>query len=229
MSSSIADVINQRLEELVGKLPSTTNNTSSQPSILVLLAGGSLVESYSEILAKLERLAEKYRLEISISLTDERIATNNTWQELEKISIELSADSKIQLVRPASPELDNSWRDADLKIGVFGAGNDLHTAGILPFDPEIFVRIFPLGIDFTSYDVPTSHQNQTAAKRWTITPAGISKLDLALLALGQGKEAVVSFVERNFYNANEISSNQHHEYPLLTLRTAKNFELVSVS
>jgi 6-phosphogluconolactonase/glucosamine-6-phosphate isomerase/deaminase len=229
MSSSIVDVLSQRLHELVGKLPSTQNNGSSHPTILVLLAGGSLVQSYSEILAKLDSLAEKHGLEITISLTDERIAANNTWQDLEKFDQELNAGGKIRLVRPASPELDDAWRDTDLKVGLFGAGNDLHTAGILPFEREIFASIFPVGIDFTKYDVPTSHPNQTTSKRWTISPIGISKLDLALLVLGEGKQSVANFVEKNSRLSNVDIIDRQHEFPLLALRTAKNFELVQTS
>ncbi len=229
MSSSISEVLNQRLEGLIGKLPSTTNDASSQPFVLVLLAGGSLVENYVEILAELEILAEKHGMQIGISLTDERIADNNTWQELAKLAQELPPSSRLQFVRPASPELANVWHAAQLKVGLFGAGNDLHTAGILPFEQELFKRIFPENVDFTSYDVPKSHPNQTSPKRWTISPSGISKLDLAILVLGQGKEAVANFVENSFHLSGENTAHRQHEFPLLALKTAKNFELVQIN
>lgn len=165
----IANRINQELE---------SNN------VLLLLSGGSNVSLGVAVVKKLNR-------KLTVGLIDERYGPvghkDSNWQKLLEAGLEaenvellpvLESDFSLSETAAAYASRLREVSAEKTVIGIFGIGEDGHTAGILPHSEAVDSTDL-----FTSYIGPDF-------QRLTITPAFINQVDVAfLVAYGDNKRA----------------------------------------
>ncbi len=155
-------------------------------SVFWLMPGGS-----ASIIAVLASKLIPHELlgRLSISLTDERFGPvrheNSNWLKLKNAGLDLEAlrvypvlngDDFESTIKTYNNLLMEKLSGADYKIGLFGIGEDGHTAGILPNSPDINSPEFAVGYVAGDYT------------RITMTAHAISKLDEAIaFAVGDAK------------------------------------------
>lgn len=165
--------------------------------VLLFLTGGSSVAVGSEISKMLAREDLSFD-NLIITLTDERYGDvghrDSNWQQLldngfningAKIIPVLQDKDLENTVKAFSKNLSDIFKEADFKIGLFGIGKDMHTAGILPESEAVECRELACG-----YDTPIF-------SRVTITKNVVDLLDEAVVFLqGENKKDVVKNLER---------------------------------
>lgn len=176
---SANDIANTIIEQLKAK-----------KRVLWLLSGGSSIP----IAIKASQILKDYDLSnLSVTLTDERYGEvghkDENWQQLLDGGLDLP---RANLYRPLigesiqkTTDLFNNWllkslNEADYKIGIFGLGEDGHTAGIKPGSKA--VKSTDLATFFTADDF----------KRITIGFVAISRLDKVFIqASGINKRNII--------------------------------------
>ena len=133
-------------------------------------------------------IAEHPHSNLSVTLTDERYGevghTNSNFQQLIDFGFSLPQAKMIPVLDGKNIKettanfnaiLKEELKKADYKIGLFGAGIDGHTAGILPGSEAVYTE--ELVFDYTAPDF----------ERITITPKTIVQLNEAVVFM-QGRE-----------------------------------------
>ncbi len=161
--------------------------------VLFFVTGGSSVPVAVKTAETLDRLCQSINKRdllshLTITLTDERYGrvghADSNWRRLldngfslpgAKLAPVLTGKNRALSVENFNKFLDQEFRAAEYKIGLFGVGKDGHTAGVLP--SSIAVGCRDLVCD---YDAPPFF-------RITMTPRAIERLDEAVVFV-QGKE-----------------------------------------
>lgn len=158
--------------------------------VLWLVPGGSAIGVATEASRLIKRFSPS---QLTISLTDERYGLaghrdSNEFQ-LTNAGFNMRIGNFISVLNGESPEvttrnfssaLGESLKSNDYSIGLFGLGEDGHTAGIKPGSSA--VNSLNLAEGFTGDDF----------ERITITPTAIKKMDEAVVyAIGESKHAQI--------------------------------------
>ena len=165
-------------------------------NVLFFVTGGS---SISVAVKVAEILREHPHSKLTIMLTDERYGpldhTDSNWHQLLQKGFDLPQAKLIPILTGDSSEittekfntnLDQEFKKAEYKIGLFGVGKDGHTAGILPNSVAVLHQDLAC-----NYDTP-------AFSRITMTPKSIEKLDEVVVWMqGEEKWEVVKNLENN--------------------------------
>jgi len=175
------------------------NQLKEGKKVLFFVTGGSSVVVGIEVVKILENRVEENLLKnLVVTLTDERYGEVNhkdsNWYQLVSrgfnlkgarlIHILICSDSETTL-KAFNKVLTDELEKADYKIGLFGIGKDMHTAGILPNTVAADSDDFACGYDTSQFS------------RITITPKTILKLNEAVVYLkGQEKKDVVKNLEK---------------------------------
>lgn len=158
--------------------------------VLWLTSGGSAIDISTQIA---KSLAEVDCSNLYISLVDERYGeighSNENWQQLLNSGFNIK---KATLHRPLSSDSQkkttenyNQWMVEQLKLsnfslGLFGIGNDGHTAGLKPHSDVISSQASIASYSWSDYE------------RITMTPKSITKLDIAVAqAFGRDKDSAL--------------------------------------
>lgn len=164
--------------------------------VLWLVPGGSAIE----IAVKTARQLPVNQLSnLTLTLTDERYGpvdhAESNWFQLQIASLKLpgatlkpvlSGDDMPTTVKNFANMLRLELKAADYVIGLFGIGEDGHTAGILPGSPAVASADLAVGYDGGQY------------RRITITPAAIARLDQAVVfAAGKAKHPQLVKLEKD--------------------------------
>ena len=171
---------------------SISTELNKDKKVLWFASGGSSISIAS--LVSLILHSENQNLQnLTVTLTDERYGeighADSNWQQLQNAGFILPKAKLIPILSGKSIEettldfknnLITAFKDTDYSIGLFGAGIDMHTAGILP---ETLAT--------TSLDL-TTHYHTEIFNRITITLRTIRALNEAILYLkGKNKLPVL--------------------------------------
>lgn len=158
--------------------------------VLWLVAGGSSIP----IAVEVSKMLTKSRLSnLSVSLTDERYGPigykDSNWQQLLEAGFILQGAKLMPVLEGGNPEdtnllyagiLASQLKDCDFSIGLFGIGQDGHTAGILPGSPAVATKTLTACYDGKDF------------KRITTTLQTITKLnEVVVFAVGKEKWPVL--------------------------------------
>jgi len=136
---------------------------------------------------------------LTISLTDERWGpvghSDSNWQRLKDAGFEsrgarlvpvLNGQDMDRTTREFDHRLAVELKAAEFSLGLFGLGDDGHTAGILPGSPAVNAKTLTAGYDAGQY------------KRITTTPKAISLLDEAVVyAVGEEKHEAIDNLDQD--------------------------------
>lgn len=192
--------------------------------VLWLLSGGSgltIAVEAATLLAGGEHLKN-----LIVSMTDERYGkvghADENWQQLLDAGFVLTGAKKYRPLRDTDKQstIDafDSWikkqfAAADFCIGVFGVGDDGHTAGIKP------------NTNATSAGGYTTHFKGADFERMTITYQAIHKLDEAVIqASGAGKQVVLQQLIDRSQPLATMPAQILHKVPLTTLYTDQQLQ-----
>jgi len=168
--------------------------------VLFLVAGGSSMVVALKVAELLRNYPQQNLIKnLTITLTDERYGpldhSDSNWYQLlrggfalspAKLIPILSGDDFMATTKKFNENLNQEFRLADYKIGLFGIGADGHTAGILPGSEAVKSEDLACG-----YDTPTF-------SRVTITPKTIEKLDEAIVwTQGENKWSLLENFGKN--------------------------------
>ncbi len=160
-----------------------------------------------------------------VSLTDERFGpighTDSNWRQLNMAGFELPRAKLLPILGGQDIEattegfkrtLEQQLAAANYRIGLFGIGNDGHTAGILP--NSLAASSAELA---ACYDADPRSGSGASFTRITITPKGIARLDEAVAyATGEAKHPALNQLEQVLPLAQQ---------PAQALKTAKKFSV----
>lgn len=158
----------------------------SGKKILWLLSGGSSLDIAVRVSQNLKGM---YLGDLTVSMTDERYGLpghkDENWQQLLDAGLSLpganlyrplNGKSRINTTIDFNKWLESALDEAEYKIGIFGMGEDGHTAGISPGTKAVSSR--ELAAEFTGHDF----------ERITITPTTVAQMDEAIIQIsGQNK------------------------------------------
>jgi 6-phosphogluconolactonase/glucosamine-6-phosphate isomerase/deaminase len=161
----------------------------SNKKVLFFLTGGSSIPVGLNVAELLKNISDKNLIKnLTITLTDERYGEvghkDSNWQQLTekgfslpqaKLIPILTGESRDIAVGKFNENLEQEFKKADYKIGLFGIGADGHTAGILPESSAVNAEAYAFGYKTEKFE------------RITITPKMIEKLDEVII-WAQGKE-----------------------------------------
>lgn len=161
--------------------------------VLWCVSGGSAIDAAVEARKKI-----KDSTQLIVMQVDERYGEpgheNSNWQRLLDSGFStngityrpmLAGLSFDETTRRSNEMLAESFEAADVKIGLFGIGNDGHTAGILPDSPA--VQSGDLVANFIGPDF----------QRITMTSKAIARLDMAVAyARGDNKAEQLALLKR---------------------------------
>lgn len=200
---------------------SILNKLKSGKRVLFFLTGGSSIAVGVKIAELLREYPQQNLIKnLTIMLTDERYGPldhldSNWYQLIQKgfslptallIPTLIGADT-ITTTEKFNKNLNEEFMVEGYKIGLFGIGQDGHTAGILPDSLAVSSEDLAFG-----YDTPTF-------SRITITPCAIEKLDEAVVwAQGEDKWKVLKDLEKDISVAQQPSQILK-KVPLLTIFT----------
>jgi 6-phosphogluconolactonase/glucosamine-6-phosphate isomerase/deaminase len=212
--------------------------THQNEKVLLLLSGGSAVKLYDRIKYYVSSITDNY---LAIAQVDERfqpvnnddvnaitIGKTGLWEACEKKNIPYCLISQEGTLKEAAEKYNNQIASLigkyPFKIGVFGIGEDAHTAGLLPgYEKEWNTDKLVVG-----YDTDKQRQNSPAGlicpqiirHRITVTPKALRQLDHAIVvAIGEKKRGAIE-------NAlNPMSQNNLNKYPAVILQKIKKVDL----
>lgn len=197
-------------EFLVGKIAAKLRANSP---VLFIASGGSTAPVAAGVCADLTgAFADRrkiLKLLMSVTLADERYGPeghpDSNWRLLLEKGLEPKTFASFPILKPTSGAKGEEERDtmafADMLtdaaarrehdslyvVGLFGIGEDGHTAGILPGSPAAAISVND-SVYATSYRSAIFH-------RITITPAFFRHIDLAVaLAVGEKKRGAIDAV-----------------------------------
>jgi 6-phosphogluconolactonase/glucosamine-6-phosphate isomerase/deaminase len=188
--------------------------------VLLFLTGGSSIPVGVEV-AKL--LSNHSCENLTVTLTDERYGPlghkDSNWQQLLNLGFNLSQAKIIPIL--TNDNLDQTTEkfnnflnqkfiineDNEYKIGLFGIGEDGHTAGILPESAAVNSGNWAFGYKTEKFE------------RVTITPKTIEKLDEAIVwTQGENKWKVLEDLEKDIDTIKQ-PAQVLKKVPLLTIFT----------
>ncbi len=203
-----------------------SSQLSHKNNVTWLLAGGSAINIYREMLDLIKLDLDFSRL--SISLGDERYSKNPahkdaTWPIFEKLELfvelkKLGANI-FQILSGKSIEKDadrfnnflkDRLRDSDFILCNLGVGTDSHTAGILPMnDMKLFEETYP------ENRLAVGHKHGGVhPKRITVTPGFLKKANkITVFMIGSDKKPVLK--ELHKYKELEKTQNMIYKHPAL--------------
>ncbi len=230
----------------------------SNASVLLLLSGGSAVGVYEEMMKLLPTLSASSYSKITVGLVDERYSADPNHEGSNTVAIEKTGffdffrghGARIEtILHGKSMEEEVSvYNEAishqllAISIGIFGIGEDGHTAGIFPTAiKEEFTGLYEKNVilnsfqDLKTYEIPKQVRNDGIenfvvghhegippfADRITITPSCISKLDYAfLVAQGEKKKEPLEKLSK-------ASLDDRYQIPAVILKQSKNLTIVT--
>lgn len=179
-----------------------SDRLKSGQQVLWLVSGGSAVA----VAVRTRQLIGRVPLagQLQVGLADERYGLpghpHSNFQQLAEAGFDTTGVVMLTVLRGKNmtdsaqdyaAALENSLDKADVKIGLFGMGKDGHTAGLLPGNPIMNETGFA-----GCYRAPDF-------ERISITPAGIRRLDVAVLyAAGSEKWPALREV---FQNSSDVT------------------------
>ena len=185
-------------------------------NVLWFVAGGSSIPVAVEA-ARIIR--EHSHQKLTVTLTDERYGpldhTDSNWRQLFEKGFNLPGALLIPVLgennRTVTTEKFNTILEEELKnneyvIGLFGAGVDGHTAGILPESPAV-----------SSNDLACVYHTESF-ERITITPKAIGYLDeIIIFAQGREKWKVIEDLLEREIDITKQPAQILKQAPLLTI------------
>ena len=187
-------------------------------SVLLFLSGGSAIE---QEVAMLKSFSQSQKERITLSMVDERAvpyeSVDSNWGSILQLYPEIEDEFDYITINPEkdpgeaaielSTELNTVIVNFDQVIGIYGVGEDGHTAGMQPMDEDEFTERFLQPHVYACY-----YEGQDFP-RVTTTNAVIKKLDHCLVyAVGKGKKSVLEDLQ------DEVPA---HEMPSQLLKNAK--------
>lgn len=166
-----------------------SSHLAKDEKVLWLLPGGSSIA----VAAAAIRLIDGPTQNLTISLTDERFGPqghkDSNWYQLEGAGFDFKNARKLPVLlgknlqataKNYSDLLKEAFKNADYRLGFFGAGADAHIAGIKPGSPAISSPGFAEGYKWDDFI------------RLTMTPNAIRRLDEAVVYMkGEEKWPVI--------------------------------------
>jgi len=211
-------VINKNIEEISNHISSIINRELSfGKKVFWFVSGGSVVPIEVLVSQKINKDLSK---NLVISLVDERYGifnhSDSNWFNLIKNGFEisnikcipyLSGLSFIETKKEVALSIEENLLKSDYKIGVFGIGEDGHTAGILPYSEAIHEEEL-----ICAYNTPLY-------QRITITPKTILMLDEAIVyAVGENKWDALEKLKKEI-TVEEEPAQILKKVPVLTIFT----------
>jgi 6-phosphogluconolactonase/glucosamine-6-phosphate isomerase/deaminase len=182
-------------DQVAEYLAATINDhLNNNEKTLWLVAGGSSIY----VAAEASKMLAKSKLgNLSVSLTDERYGPvghkDSNWQQLLEVGFVLPNARLLPVLNDGDLNdtalsyagmLAMELKSCNFSIGLFGIGEDGHTAGILPSSPAVSTRALAIGYDGGMF------------QRITMAPAAIVKLDEAVVyAFGKPKWPILDKLE----------------------------------
>ncbi len=166
------------------------SSLKADKTVLWLLSGGSSLRIAIEAA---KQLADIDLSNLYVTLTDERYGPidhpNENWHQLLEAGFHLNGahvyrplvgDSLVGTTEQFNAWLEQAFEKANYKLGIFGTGNDGHTAGIKPHSPAVTSQQFACSFEAADFT------------RLTITVRAIARLDEAIIqASGDDKQAIL--------------------------------------
>lgn len=196
---------------------------------LVLLSGGSAVGIYHGLVEELggkipvsnlyfAQVDERYFGETQISniqINAEKIGETGLWKVCEEMDIPYFLVSQETTFEESVKEYDQTisklFKEYRSVIGVFGIGEDGHTAGLLPH----YGKFWNINNYVAGYE-----NKGTYTKRISLTPMAISKIRQGVVvAAGEKKKTVIG----NLLNIN--FADNLNKFPAAILRKIKTTDL----
>ncbi|MGH7249519.1 MAG: 6-phosphogluconolactonase [Minisyncoccia bacterium] len=207
---------NEVAEFIAGKI---LEKIKQGKKVLWFATGGSSTKAGIET-AKI--ISEYPHRNLTVTLTDERYGPvghpDSNWAKLTAGGFNLLEATVIPILtgenrsvtsQEFNIKLKEALKRADYKIGLFGVGADLHTAGILPGSPAL-----------DSNEFVSDYKSETF-ERITITPRVIRALDEAVVfAQGREKEPALEKIfssSENHLSTKDAPAQILKEVPLLTV------------
>ncbi|MFZ1019602.1 MAG: 6-phosphogluconolactonase [Minisyncoccia bacterium] len=191
--------------------------------ILFLATGGSSIAVGAKVAELLKNISDKNLSQnLTVMLTDERYGKvghkDSNWQQLlekgfdipqAKLFPILTGDDRDTTVEKFNKNLEKEFKINDTyKIGLFGIGQDGHTAGIVPESSAVNAEGYAFGYETEKFE------------RITITPKTIEKLDEAIIwAQGENKWPIIKNLEEENIPVQKQPAQILKKVPLLTIFT----------
>lgn len=223
------EIMNSAAEYFWSKLKEALK---TEKKILLLLSGGSAIEVYKNLADQFKKQKKHFAKNLAVGLVDERYGPMGHLDSNEKqirdtgfydvvkekggevLTILTDKDDPCQEAERIDESIYRHIYEGYKVWAVLGIGTDGHTAGILPQKSrDEFKKIFPSKRLAVYYVLPVDYPNPFK-RRITITPAVLSKINLAIVvAKSQGKEEAL----QRMFNHNEPS----YRTPAVLLRVIK--------
>ena len=186
--------------------------------VLLFVTGGSSIAVAVEVAGLISAHPHQ---NLAVTLTDERYGPLNhpdsNWRQLLEKGFSLPEAKLLPILtgegmeaenKKFSDALEEEFRSADYKVGLFGIGKDGHVAGILPGSPAVLVAGWSAAYDAGKFE------------RITITPETIVKLDEAVVfAEGEEKWPIIRDLAENDLDISQEPAQILKKVPLLTIFT----------
>lgn len=213
--------INKNIEEISDQISCVINRELSLGKrVLWFVSGGSAVSL--EVLVSL-KIDKNLSNQLIISLADERYGPighpDSNWSNLINKGFVfnnanfvpfLSDESFLETINDVNDIVGSKLEESDYKIGIFGIGEDGHTAGILPYSKALFSDQLVCGYENPKFN------------RITITAHVFKMLDEAFVfAYGENKWKVLGNLKEEI-SAEKEPSQLLKMIPLLTIFTDYN-------
>lgn len=197
----------------------------SNKKVLFFLTGGSAIAVGAKVAELLRNISDKNLIKnLTISLTDERYGPlghkDSNWRQLTEKGFKLQGTKLIPILdgsdmvsttQKFNENLEREFKRADYKIGLFGIGQDGHTAGILPKSSAVNAGAYAFGYKTEKFE------------RITITPKMIEKLDEAIIwAQGENKWPIIKNLLEENISVQKQPAQILKKVPLLTIFTDYN-------
>ena len=214
-------IINKNIEEIANHIASSINKELKDGKrVLLFLSGGSSVPIEVLVSKKIKWFPSK---RLTITLADERYGfvnhVNSNWYKLKKSGFYFKRSNQVPFLygknfatttKEANSLIENEIKNSDYRIGVFGVGEDGHTAGIMPHSEALFIDKMVCSYEYSDFD------------RITITPLAIGSINEAFVyAYGKNKYNVLNNLKKDI-SIEEEPAQVLKKVPLLTIFTDNN-------
>ena len=207
------------IEDVASSIANSIKNQLNQGKhVLFMVSGGSSIEVEVKVSTLIKSIPHQ---NLTVMMIDERYGSlghkDCNWEKLIKDGFDLPEAKLIPILtgddKPTTTEkfklaLEEEFKKADYKIGLFGVGVDGHTAGILPDSEAV-----------TCEDLVCSYETSTFS-RITITEKAILKFDEAVAFIkGEEKWGEVKNLLEEDIDVSKQPSQILKKVPLLTIFT----------
>lgn len=224
--------ISEKPDKEAGEYVSLMLEKHRGEDVLLLLSGGSALSILAHI------LPEHITSQVTIGLCDERFTIdpqgNNflLFQETQFYKTASKAGAKFLSSYPNENEQQDAFADRirqsietyffahpeSYALGIFGIGEDGHTAGIFPMNEEEFTATYKT----SDFYIPIIQQSNAYPLRSTITPAFIEEVldDVVLYAVGTNKcDNILNYMYNRTFAEHEIPALIPASHPQSVLFT----------